>query len=61
MTIRMTPYARSLAARIAGMSSISLREDGSGYEDGYLLRDWETRTTWMDVMDDVHEHYSILQ
>ncbi|KAL5513217.1 hypothetical protein ACEPAH_3615 [Sanghuangporus vaninii] len=52
-SIRTTPYERSLAARIAGFGTVRA-------EDGYLLRDWEARTTWMELMDDVHEHHSIL-
>ena len=53
MSISSTPFANSLVFRLAGHDS----PDNATY----LHRDWETRSQWMELMDDIHEHYALLQ
>ncbi|THH09901.1 hypothetical protein EW145_g1695 [Phellinidium pouzarii] len=53
MAISTTRYSSSLVARIAGHASTSHDRPG------YLHRDWEAQTPWMDLMDDIHEHHSL--
>lgn len=61
--IGTTPFACSLAARIAGSLGDSVYV-GLGQWPApkqYLHRDWETRAQWMELMDDVHEHHALMQ
>lgn len=71
LRIRTTPFACSFAARVAGKVSSATADDGTGvipilgygFEPAprrFLHRDWETRTPWMDLMDDIHEHHALM-
>ncbi|GJJ11513.1 hypothetical protein Clacol_005746 [Clathrus columnatus] len=46
--IRKTPYEHSFAYRILG---------NIGPIGHIIFRDWQTRTIWMDLMDDIKLHY----
>lgn len=63
--VQTTPYANSFASRLAGSSFvISNNEVENGnckYRRTYLHRDWEGQSPWMDLMDDIHEHHSLMQ
>lgn len=50
--IHRTPYESSFASRILG----NIEPLGR-----ILHRDWQTRTVWMDVMDDIKLHYALSQ
>lgn len=53
-SIKTTPYNNSFAARIYGDAS---REDCTKV----IAMDWETRSPWMELMNDVIDHYSLAQ
>ncbi|KAF9244146.1 hypothetical protein BU15DRAFT_71710 [Melanogaster broomeanus] len=48
--IQTTRYENSFAARIYGHRPQKV--------PGLIAVDWESRSSWMNVMDDIHEHYS---
>ncbi|KAF5316276.1 hypothetical protein D9619_006571 [Psilocybe cf. subviscida] len=48
--IKTTPFSSSLLSRIHGT-----REH---LPHNVLAVDWDTRTPWMDLMQDIHDHYS---
>ncbi|KAG6333042.1 hypothetical protein ID866_6050 [Astraeus odoratus] len=49
--IQMTHYENSFASRLYGSKPLKT--------PGLIGIDWESHTPWMDLMDDIHEHYSI--
>ncbi|KAI6044426.1 hypothetical protein EDC04DRAFT_2889881 [Pisolithus marmoratus] len=49
-TIQSTRYENSFASRLYG----SIRRI-----PGLIAVDWETRTPWMNLLADIHEHYSL--
>lgn len=53
--IHSTPYDNSFASRLLG-STVPSRD-----QSVLILRDWESRAPWMDLMDDIQEHYSLKQ
>jgi hypothetical protein len=53
-SIKTTRYNNSFAARIYGNAS---REDCTKV----IAMDWETRSPWMELMNDVIDHYSLAQ
>jgi len=51
--IRTTPFSSSFLSRVDGTNEhLPL---------GLLAIDWETRTPWMNLMADIHNHYSFSQ
>ncbi|KAF9266791.1 hypothetical protein L218DRAFT_750705 [Marasmius fiardii PR-910] len=48
--IRTTPYKNSFLSRLQGTSPANT---------GLISVDWLTRTPWMNLMDDIREHYQI--
>lgn len=53
--IQSTHYDNSFASRLLG-STVPSRD-----QPVLILRDWESRAPWMDLMDDIQEHYSLKQ
>ncbi|KDQ18878.1 hypothetical protein BOTBODRAFT_638946 [Botryobasidium botryosum FD-172 SS1] len=51
--IQTTPYANSFASRVHGRT-IPVNDQSS-----LILRDWESRSPWMDLMHDIRDHYSL--
>lgn len=51
--IKTTPFASSFAARLLGHAVDETA--------GYIARDWNTRSPWMNLMDDIHEHHTLAQ
>ncbi|KAF5384620.1 hypothetical protein D9757_007514 [Collybiopsis confluens] len=49
--IRKTPYESSFASRLYGLHARTL---------GVIYVDWDTKTPWMDLMEDIREHYQLL-
>ncbi|KIM59706.1 hypothetical protein SCLCIDRAFT_125662 [Scleroderma citrinum Foug A] len=49
--IPTTRYENSFASRLYGSKPLKT--------PGLVAADWETRTPWMNLMDDVHEHHCI--
>ncbi|KAL4066130.1 hypothetical protein J3A83DRAFT_4360385 [Scleroderma citrinum] len=49
--IQTTPYENSFASRLYGSKPQKT--------PGLIAVDWETRTPWMNLMDDIHEHHCI--
>ncbi|KAI6014052.1 hypothetical protein BKA83DRAFT_14904 [Pisolithus microcarpus] len=50
-TIQSTRYEHSFASRLYGSKSRRA--------PGLIAVDWETRTPWMNLLDDIHEHHSL--
>lgn len=50
-TIQSTPYENSFASRLYGSKPRRT--------PGLIAVDWETRTPWTNLLDDIHEHYSL--
>ncbi|KAI6167334.1 hypothetical protein EDD17DRAFT_1468936, partial [Pisolithus thermaeus] len=50
-TIQSTRYENSFASRLYGSKPWRT--------PGLIAVDWETRTPWMNLVDDIHEHYSL--
>ncbi|THH27744.1 hypothetical protein EUX98_g6444 [Antrodiella citrinella] len=48
--IRTTPYASSFLSRLLGFQPSD--------RPGIIACDWRTRPPWVDLMNDVHEHYT---
>jgi hypothetical protein len=57
LAIRKTPFEHSFACRLYGLEF----GQGQGQEEGLIAVDWETRTTWMELMADIREHYALKQ
>jgi hypothetical protein len=51
--IRTTPFSNSFLSRLDGMNESS--------PQGLIAIDWETRTPWMNLMTDIHDHYTFSQ
>ena len=51
--IQTTPYDNSFLSRIQGYSPCR--------ESGIIAIDWETRTPWMELMQDIRDHYTLSQ
>lgn len=51
--IQTTPYGNSFLSRLQGAQSAQTR--------GCLAVDWENRTPWMDLMQDIRDHFFFLQ
>jgi hypothetical protein len=51
--IRTTPFTNSFLSRLHGTNEHPPK--------GLLAIDWETRTPWMNLMTDIHDHYSFSQ
>ncbi|KDR67613.1 hypothetical protein GALMADRAFT_1068826 [Galerina marginata CBS 339.88] len=49
-SIKTTPFANSFLSRLHGTKETS---------PGLISVDWETRTPWMDLMTDIHDHYTL--
>ncbi|KAF8184414.1 hypothetical protein BJ912DRAFT_1032367 [Pholiota molesta] len=49
--IRTTPFANSFLSRLQGTKEHA--------PPGLLSVDWETRTPWMNLMRDIHDHYAL--
>ncbi|KJA23642.1 hypothetical protein HYPSUDRAFT_201351 [Hypholoma sublateritium FD-334 SS-4] len=49
-SIKSTPFANSFLARLHGQKAL--------LPEGLLGIDWETRTPWMNLMNDIRDHYS---
>jgi hypothetical protein len=47
-SIKTTLFCRSFASRLSGFSSP---------KSTVWMRDWETRTIWMELLKDIHDHY----
>ncbi|KAG2067773.1 hypothetical protein BDR04DRAFT_1104534 [Suillus decipiens] len=50
-SIRTTPYETSFLSRSCGHRP-------SSTDSGLVAVDWETRSPWMELMEDIREHYS---
>lgn len=50
--IRRTSYENSFLSRVQGIQHQNF---------GCLAVDWENRTPWMDLMQDIREHFALLQ
>ncbi|KZT09856.1 uncharacterized protein LAESUDRAFT_462721 [Laetiporus sulphureus 93-53] len=50
--IKTTPYERSFLSRIKGFQP--------SLAPGAIAVDWETRSPWMELMNDIREHYSLM-
>ncbi|RDX48152.1 hypothetical protein OH76DRAFT_678423 [Lentinus brumalis] len=48
--IQTTPYESSFLSRLQGYSPFR--------HTGVIAVDWETRTPWMELMDDIRDHYN---
>ncbi|KIM44798.1 hypothetical protein M413DRAFT_66849 [Hebeloma cylindrosporum] len=48
--IRTTPFSNSFLSRLDGTNESS--------PQALIAIDWETRTPWMDLMTDIHDHYA---
>ena len=51
--IQTTPYENSFLSRIQGYNPCR--------ESGVIALDWETRTPWMELMQDIRDHYTLSQ
>lgn len=51
MAVRTTPVEHSMYARLYGCYA---RPDAAA-----IAYDWETRTPWMSLLEDIRDHYSI--
>ena len=51
--IRTTPFSNSFFSRLDGTNESSPK--------GLIAIDWETRTPWMNLMADIHDHYTFSQ
>ncbi|RPD76381.1 hypothetical protein L226DRAFT_460025, partial [Lentinus tigrinus ALCF2SS1-7] len=49
--IQTTPYENSFLSRLQGYSPYR--------QNGIIAVDWETRTPWMELMDDIRDHYML--
>ncbi|TFK39467.1 hypothetical protein BDQ12DRAFT_722331 [Crucibulum laeve] len=49
--LKTTPFENSFASRLQGTRAINL--------PGLIAVDWETITPWMDLMNDVRDHYKL--
>lgn len=52
-SIKTTPFESSLLGRICGPEHESQRT--------FLARDWEARSLWLDLMEDVRWHHFLSQ
>jgi hypothetical protein len=50
--IRTTPFGRSFLSRLHG---------NHVHTPGLIYVDWETKTPWMNLMEDIREHHQFLQ
>ncbi|KAI6010867.1 hypothetical protein F5J12DRAFT_718758 [Pisolithus orientalis] len=51
-TIQSTRYENSFASRLYGSRPRKV--------PGLIAVDWETHTPWMNLLEDIHEHYSLV-
>lgn len=52
-SIRTTPYENSFLSRLRGIPPVQNRS--------CLAVDWANRTPWMDLMQDIRDHFRMLQ
>jgi hypothetical protein len=53
--VRTTPYRRSFLSRLNGCSVVGRRPNSTNV----VAVDWEARSPWMDLMEDVRAHYAL--
>lgn len=51
--IRTTPYSSSFLSRLRGFQPT--------LQESILAVDWDNVTPWMDLMNDIREHYTFMQ
>ena len=51
--IKTTPYESSFLSRLYGFNSY--------LQKNVIAVDWETRTPWMELMQDIRDHYTLSQ
>lgn len=51
--IQTTPYENSFLSRILGFQP--------SLKPGAVAVDWETQSPWMDLMEDIRNHFSLMQ
>ncbi|KZS94577.1 hypothetical protein SISNIDRAFT_453517 [Sistotremastrum niveocremeum HHB9708] len=49
--IKMTPFRCSFASRLAGRQNVIQK---------FVMRDWESQTMWMSLLEDIHLHHTFL-
>ena len=52
MSIETTPYQNSFASRLTGTLTTDTKP---------FFQDWEARSLWMDLAEDVRMHYILMQ